>query len=185
MKFKKIEKKHEGRFISMYNAYYETESGNEKIYEMISRDKNLASLEDISKEKCDAIVLIMESEDHEKILLSKEYRMAVGGVAINFPAGLIDPGESPEEAARRELKEETGLDITSITQILPMSYSGVGLTNERTSCVIGTAKGEFTPSTSDEEEIEACWYTKQEVRDLLKNTNFAARTQAYCYWWAK
>lgn len=185
MKFKKIEKKYEGRFISMYNAHYETETGNEKIYEMISRDKDIKDLEGINNDKCDAIVLIMESEDHGKILLSKEYRMAVGGVAINFPAGLIDPGETAEVAARRELKEETGLDIVSITKILPMSYSGVGVTNEKSCCVIGVAKGDFTPSTSDEEEIEARWYTKEEVRELLTNTNFAARTQAYCYWWSK
>ena len=111
--------------------------------------------------------------------------MAVGGFAINFPAGLIDEGETPEEAAARELWEETGLKLTSIDEVLPMSFSGVGLTNERSSCVIGTAEGEFAPSTSDEEEIEARWYTREEVRELLKQTNFAARTQAYCYWWVR
>ena len=111
--------------------------------------------------------------------------MAVGGIAVNFPAGLIDPGETPETAAARELWEETGLKLESIEQILPSSYSGVGITNERSCCVIGTATGEFTPSTSDEEEISADWYTKDQVREMLADTNFAARTQAYCYFWCK
>ena len=111
--------------------------------------------------------------------------MAVGGFAYNFPAGLIDPGEDVETAASRELWEETGLKLVSIDEVLPMSFSGVGLTNEKSCCVIGRAEGEFAPSTSDEEEIEARWYTKDEVRELLKCTNLAARTQAYCYWWAK
>ena len=35
------------------------------------------------------------------------------------------------------------------------------------------------------EEIEAAWYTKDEVRRLLKTERFAARTQAFCYMWSK
>ena len=185
MKFKGIKKVHEGRFITSYNAEYETELGNSKIYEMVSRDKNITSLEDLTAEKCDAVVLIITSTDGQKILLSKEFRMAVGGFAYNFPAGLIDPGEDPEQAAKRELWEETGLNLVSIDEVLPVSFSGVGITNEKSCCVLGKAEGVFAPSTSDEEEIEARWYTKEEVRELLKQTNFAARTQAFCYWWAK
>jgi ADP-ribose pyrophosphatase len=185
MKFKGIKKVHKGRFIAAYNAEYETNLGNTKIYEMSSRDHNITSLEDLQREKCDAVVLIITSPDGNKLLLNKEVRMAVGGFAINCPAGLIDEGETPEEAAARELWEETGLKLTSIDEVLPMSFSGVGLTNERSCCVIGKAEGEFAPSTSDEEEIEARWYTREEVRELLKQTNFAARTQAYCYWWVR
>ena len=185
MKFKGIKKVHEGRFITAYNAEYETNLGNTKIYELVSRDKNINTLEDLKREKCDAVVLIITSSDGQKILLSKEFRMAVGGFAYNFPAGLIDEGENPEEAAARELWEETGLKLVSIDEVLPMSFSGVGVTNEKSCCVIGKAEGEFAPSTSDEEEIEARWYTKEEIRELLKESNFAARTQAFCYWWAK
>jgi ADP-ribose pyrophosphatase len=186
MKFIGIKKVHEGRFITSYNAEYETSLGNKKIYEMVSRDKNINSLEDIAREKCDAVVLIITNSDGSKILLNKEYRMAVGGFAYNFPAGLIDEGETPDVAAARELWEETGLKLVSIDEVLPMSFSGVGITNEKSCCVLGKAEGEFAPSTSDEEEIEARWYTKDEVSDRLKtSTAFAARTQAFCYWWVK
>jgi ADP-ribose pyrophosphatase len=41
-------------------------------------------------------------------LLQKQYRPPVDQVVIEVPAGLIDPGETPEECAVRELKEETG-----------------------------------------------------------------------------
>ena len=185
MKFIGIKKVHEGRFITSYNAEYETNLGNKKIYEMVSRDKNIQSIEDIAKEKCDAVVLIITSTDGSRLLLNKEYRMAVGGFAFNFPAGLIDEGETPDVAAARELWEETGLTLEKIEEVLPVSYSAVGITNEKSCCVIGTASGEFAPSTSDEEEIEACWYDKEQVRELLKGSSFAARTQAYCWWWAK
>ena len=77
MKFKGIKKVHEGRFITAYNAEYETNLGNTKIYELVSRDKNINTLEDLKREKCDAVVLIITSSDGQKILLSKEFRMAV------------------------------------------------------------------------------------------------------------
>ncbi len=186
MKFKGINKAYEGRFITFYKAEYETKLGNQKIYEMVSRDGNIQGLENgIKNDKCDAVILIITSVDGKKILLNKEFRMAVGDFAYNFPAGLIDPGESLEEAARRELWEETGLKLEKIEEVLPIGFSAVGITNEKSRCVIGTASGEFAPSTSDEEEIEAAWYDKEQVRELLKGSSFAARTQAYCWWWAK
>ncbi len=184
MKFIGLKKVMDGRFIKRFDLEYETELGNRKIYEMISR-KDIKSFEDLTSSSSEAVVLIMHDENDEKILLSKEFRMAVGSFVYNFPAGLIDAGETPEVAAARELKEETGLDLVSIEEVWPESYSAVGLANEKTSVIVGKAKGEFAPSTSDEEEIEASWYTKSEIRELIKKGNFAARTQAYCIMWAK
>ncbi len=184
MEFKGIEKIHEGNFITRYNLTYETVDGQEKIYEIISRDKALDSYEKLSNHEVDAVVLIMHDETGEKVLLNKEYRMAVGGFVYNFPAGLIDPGEEPLESARRELKEETGLDVLEVKDVIGASYSAVGFSNEKNICVVGVAGGDFAPSTSTLEEIEAGWFTKEEVKKLLKTEFFAARTQAYCYVWS-
>lgn len=186
MKFKGISKAYEGKFITFYKAEYETEKGNKKVYEMVSRDSNITGLENgIKNDKCDAVILIITTPDGSKILLNREFRMAIGGPCYNFPAGLIDPGERLEEAARRELWEETGLTLETIDDVLPVSFSAVGITNEKSCCVIGTASGEFAPSTSDEEEIEAAWYDRTQVRELLEKGAFAARTQAFCWWWAR
>ncbi|MCQ2533204.1 MAG: NUDIX hydrolase [Clostridia bacterium] len=184
MKFIGMEKVHDGRFIKRYNLFYETELGNKKTYEMISR-RDLESFEDLTNSHSEAVVLIIHDAENSKVLLSKEYRMAVGGFVYNFPAGLIDPGESLEVAAKRELWEETGLNLTSIKDIWPEAYSAVGFANEKSQVIVGTAEGDFKPSTSDLEEIEAGWYTKSDVLELMKEGNFAARTQAYCALWAK
>ena len=185
MKFQGIKKGEEGRFITRYDIQYKTEDGQDKNYEIISRRKDITTFEELHGDKPDAVVLILTSSDGERILLNKEFRMAAGMWVYNFPAGLIDPGEDAETAAARELREETGLELISIEDIIGLSYSAVGFSNVMNVCVVGTADGEIQRSDSSFEEIEAAWYTREEVRELLKTERFAARTQAYCYLWSK
>lgn len=185
MKFKGIQKKEEGNFITRYDLTYETADKKDKIYEIISRNNNLKSYEELHGKRPDAVVIIVTDEDGERILLNKEFRMAPGSWVYNFPAGLIDEGEKPEESAKRELREETGLELYQIDDMTGLSYSAVGFSNELNVCVVGRARGEFHESSSVLEEIEAGWYTKAEVRELLKKYRFAARSQAYCYLWSK
>lgn len=185
MDFKGIKKVHSGRFIHRYDITYETASGHDKVYEMISRKDNIDSLEALHSERPDAVVLILTDAEDEHILLNREFRLATGRWIYNFPAGLIDGGETPEEAARRELQEETGLTLDQVSDVIPLSYSAVGFANETNVCVVGTASGTICPSDSEVEEIEAGWYSRAEVSELLKDQLFAARTQSYCYLWCK
>lgn len=185
MKFKSIRKEYQGNYITYYKIGYETEGGNEKIYEMISRDPEIKNQNDLTPKKSDAVIVIIHDSTEEKILLNFEYRMAVGEWVYNFPAGLIDEGETVSEAAERELREETGLKLTEIKEVWKESYSAVGFSNEMGSVVIGTAEGTIQKSDSEAEEIKAAWYTKAEVRTLLSEYRFAARTQAYCALWSR
>ena len=185
MQFKKIEKRESGKFITRYDITYETIDHKEKVYEIISRQSDLTEYEQLHSKQADAVVIIATDETGEKILVNKEFRMAVGDWVYNFPAGLIDSGELPDESAQRELWEETGLELYEITDHIGPSYSAVGFSNEINVCIVGKARGEFKPSTSTLEEIEPGWYTKAEMRELLKHERFAARTQAYCYVWSR
>lgn len=185
MKFVGIEKKEQGKFITRYDVKYETVDGILKNYEMISRNGDITDFEGLHGKAADAVVIIATDENDEKILIDREYRLAPGEWVYNFPAGLIDPGETPEVSAKRELMEETGLELYEITDTIGTSYSAVGFSNETNMCVVGKARGEFKPSTSTLEEITPGWYTKAEVRELLKTEKFAARTQAFCYVWSR
>ena len=184
MKYQGIRKIHEGRFITRYDVDYLTEEGHGKTYEIISRNRDIRTLEELQNPRADSVILILTDESGERILVSREYRMAMAQWIYNFPAGLIDPGETPEESARRELWEETGLSLVRVDDVLDGSYSAIGFSNERNVCIFGAAKGEFRKSTSDAEEIVPGWYTREEMRTLLRTACFAARTQAYCYAWA-
>lgn len=185
MKFRKVIPREQGKFIHRYDLVYELENGQEKIYEIISRRDDLHYTEDLQGGDVDAVVIIATDESGERILINREFRMAINDWVYNFPAGLIDPGETPLESAVRELREETGLELYEVEDTIGISYSAVSFGNERNVCIVGRARGEFCPSTSPTEEIVPGWYSREEVRTLLKTEMFAARTQAYCYVWSK
>ena len=119
-------------------------------------------------------------DENGKVLLQKR----ADDFTWCVPGGSMELGETPEEAARREFFEETGLELYEINDFMGPSYSAVGFSNEINVCVVGKACGQFAKSTSTVEEIEPGWYTKQQIKELLKTERFAARTQAYCYLWS-
>ena len=184
MQYTGIRKIQEGKFITRYDVDYVTREGHLKTYEIISRNRDIQTLDQLQNRTPDSVILILTDESGERLLVNREYRMAVAQWIYNFPAGLIDPGETPEESARRELWEETGLRLVRIDDVLDGSYSAVGFANERNVCIFGAAAGDFQRSTSDVEEIVPGWYTRAEILNLLRTEPFAARTQSYCYAWA-
>ena len=185
MEYEKIEKVYEGTYLDYYNVTYRNEDGQEKVYEMVSRDKQIDSKEKLYDHSTDAVVMIVNDVSDEHVVLVKEFRLELGKTIFGFPAGLIDPGETAAECAVRELKEETGLDMIRVRDVLKGAFSAVGISNETTSCVIGTAAGNFSHHDTAGEEIDAAWYSKEEVRRLIKTEHFGSWAQAYCYMWSR
>lgn len=58
-----------------------------------------------------------------EVILQKQYRPPIDKITIEVPAGLIDAGETAEEAAVRELKEETGY-VGKVTESTPVMFNG-------------------------------------------------------------
>ena len=150
MKVIKIEKKNEGKYITRYDVTYLLNNGEEKVYEIISRDKNITDISQLRKTEPDSVVLIMEDETGDKILLNREFRMSIGEWIYNFPAGLIDPGETPAEAAARELREETGLELREIKDEVDGGYSAIGFWMENKN-----VSGKVSSYVKSVDEIEA------------------------------
>ena len=98
MTYKGIRKIHEGKFITRYDVDYVTSEGHPKTYEIISRSRDIETLEQLQNKVPNAVVMILTDESGERILLNHEYRMAMAQWIYNFPAGLIDPGETPRAA---------------------------------------------------------------------------------------
>jgi ADP-ribose pyrophosphatase len=65
-----------------------------------------------------------------RVLLIRQFRHAADDFIWEVPAGRLDPGESPEHAARRELEEETGLRARTVERLTTI-YTTPGFTDER------------------------------------------------------
>lgn len=185
MEFVSIEKKESGKFLHRYDLHYKDLSGRERCYEIVSRMPDIECFEQLVNHKTDAVVMIINDRANEHMLLIHEYRMELGQKIYGLPGGLIDGDETAEECARRELKEETGLDLVEIREVLPPAACTVGIGDERTVCVFGIAEGEIHPDKSTGEEIEARWYTREEVLERQKTTLFGSWALAYSRMWAK
>lgn len=80
-------------------------------------------------ERHDAAIVIVSDEDSRSLLL-KQFRFPIEGLSWEVPMGGIDPGESPETAARRELREETGI-IAARLDPVGSFHASPGLTAQR------------------------------------------------------
>ncbi|MFZ6016929.1 MAG: NUDIX hydrolase [Nitrospirota bacterium] len=84
--------------------------------------------ESFERVNCKGIVAIVPVTDDKEVLLIRQFRPAVNGYVIEFPAGLNDRGDTLEKAARRELLEETGYSAKEIVFLTegPMSSGASG-----------------------------------------------------------
>jgi|SRR5690554_6793663 len=68
-------------------------------------------------------VMVVPLQDPETMLLVREYAAGLHNYQLGFPKGLIDPGESPEQAAVRELKEEIGFGAKRLVPLKSVSMA--------------------------------------------------------------
>ncbi len=68
-------------------------------------------------------VMIVALDDSDNLLLVREYCAGTHDYQLGFPKGLIDPGESPEQAANRELKEEVGVGAKQLAELKQLSMA--------------------------------------------------------------
>lgn len=183
MKLIKLSKIHQGKYLSYYVADYLMNKGHIKSYELVSRDPSL-TIDTFGNNKPAGVGLVPFSTDREKVLLQKEFRLATNRWVYNFPAGLIDKNETCVEAAKREIVEETGTHIVDIIDVLSPSFASQGTSDEMMNIVICTCEGNIKESIYEEEEIMANWYTKEDVRKLLKEGAYmSVRTQMFLWQW--
>jgi ADP-ribose pyrophosphatase len=100
------------------------------------------------------------------LVLVRQYRYAVRDFLWEVPAGHMDPGESPEEAARRELVEETGYYPRRLQKLLDF-YPAPGFTDERMYLFRATELEERGPRPEEDENIEVRLFGVNEAHRMV------------------
>ncbi|HZO93588.1 MAG TPA: NUDIX hydrolase [Candidatus Baltobacteraceae bacterium] len=113
-----------------------------------------------------AVVLIVRPEPG-KLLLVRQYRHPLGRDHWEVPAGGIDPGESPEQAAARELREETGYRAKGVRRLWS-AYSAPGFCSELLHfCAVDEYEiGE--PEPDENEDIEIGIFAAEELWERIR-----------------
>jgi 8-oxo-dGTP pyrophosphatase MutT (NUDIX family) len=92
------------KWLSLKTLHWTDEDGHSRLWDVASRTTKQANVPDAV-----VIVPILKGKNKPiETLLVKQYRPPIESYTIEFPAGLIDKGETAQEAAIRELYEETG-----------------------------------------------------------------------------
>lgn len=172
-----MEKVKDGKYLKNYELTYINKAGKEKKYEIVSRSE-ITGPEAIGQ-RMSGVSIVAYHED--KMLLLREFRMGVNRFVYNLCAGMINDGESLEECIQRELYEETGLNVKKIRCILPPSFAAVAFSDVKTQIAFVDVEGSFEDHTSENEQITACFYNKEEVRELLATEEFSSRAQIAAY----
>ncbi|MBQ5695133.1 MAG: NUDIX hydrolase [Clostridium sp.] len=174
-KVKNIETLAETKFLSLYNANYTNKSGNEKTWTIATR-KDKKTLEEQffngKEDKVDAVVILAYHKDKKKLVAIRQFRIPLNNYVYELPAGLIDNNDDIIPTVKRELKEETGLDLEEVIEdrIGQKLYLSPGMTDESVSLVYCTCSGKISNENLEEDEdIETILLSKDDAIKILNS----------------
>ncbi|MBN2317039.1 MAG: NUDIX hydrolase [Sedimentisphaerales bacterium] len=183
--FYKLKKLTDCPWANLFEVRLKRKAQSERSWIMCSRKNK--PIEEAGTADAVVIVATVENAGEKKLVLTKEFRVPIWDFEYGFPAGLIDDGEEIEDTVRRELKEETGLELVKINHISHPVYSSAGLTDESCHMVLAEAKGQPSNKWLDgTEDIEVLLLDVEGIRDLLaSNKKIAAKAWGLLYHYAK
>lgn len=164
-------------WINKYHLHYTLPDGRPYTYEGVSRkgperyETALEALGNTGAPDPDAVCIVPLLPDGS-VLLEREFRYPLNSWCVSLPAGLIDAGESLEEAVARELSEETGYrlrdDIAPAVRPLPQpGFSSTGLTEENVQVVFAQVEAAGKARPDSAELIEPFIVARADLRAFL------------------
>lgn len=144
---------YDGRIVKVYKDDVELADGHKSFREVVRHSGG---------------VVIIAFKDKNTILLVKQYRYPIAKTVLELPAGKLEKGEDPFEAAKRELEEETGYCANKWTDLGYINTSP-GFSDEKLYLYLAQDL-EFTQCHPDEGEIiQAFEYKYEDVLEMIEN----------------
>ena len=163
------------KFLSLYNANYTNKGGNKKTWTIATRKTKEALEEQFfsgKEDKVDAVVILAYHKEVRKLVAIRQFRIPLNNYVYELPAGLIDNNDDIISTVKRELKEETGLDLEEVMeekigQKLDLSP---GMTDESVSLVYCTCSGKVSDENLEEDEdIETVLLSREDAIKILNS----------------
>ncbi len=111
--------------------------------------------------------VMMAVDEHERILLVRQFRLPAQAELWELPAGRIDPGEVPLETAKRELHEETGYAAAEWKELVSY-FPSPGYVDERMTLFLATGLTAGEAQPMDDERIELRWFSRKELHNEIR-----------------
>lgn len=178
-RIKKIEQLTSNNHLNMYHLEAENRLKGTVNYYVASRSKTIQGMKiNTRNNHPDGVIIYsLYGEKNDKVVLVRQYRYSIDDYIYEFPAGLVDDGETYQEAAARELKEETGLTLEALKldeMYQKAYYTTIGMTDECCATVYGYASGQISQDgLEDTEDLEVVIADRDEVRRILKEEKVA------------
>ena len=179
MKIKNATKLTDLTWLTLFNVAYTDKSGHDRSWQVATRAR---------QPKCtsgqfanpDAVMIAALHTSENKIVVTREFRVPLADYEYGFPAGLIDDGESVEQAVRRELKEETGLNLTRVIRVSPPLYSSAGMTDESVAMAYIECNGHpSTAANTASELIDVDLVSPAQAVELCNDPNLKFDVKAW------
>jgi ADP-ribose pyrophosphatase len=140
----------EGRLVRVETLDVELENGQRAYRELVRHPG--------------AVCVLVRAPDG-RLALVRQFRVGAQKQMLEVVAGLLDAGENPDDAARREVREETGLLLGRLTR-MGLLYPTPGYVEEKIVCYYGEAAGQGSRALDHDERLEV---------ELIADAEFVAR----------
>jgi ADP-ribose pyrophosphatase len=110
--------------------------------------------------------VMMAVDDKERILLVKQFRLPAAKDLWELPAGRIDPGETALQAAKRELREETGYQAKKWVKLISY-WASPGYVAEKMNLFLALDLKAGEQQPMEDERIELGWFTRKQIADWI------------------
>lgn len=174
------------KFLNMYEVDAVRRDGVHFPYYVATRRQPGDLMYETGQLRPDGVVIYpVYRRSPEKLVVIRQFRYPVNAYMYEVPAGLVDAGEDPMEAAVREMKEETGLEFEPFREydpsLLRPFVQSQGMADECDVTVFGYADGEINGQAQEAtEDIEIFLADRQEIKRILREELVSLRA-AYLF----
>lgn len=159
------------KWVRLFTIVYRIEGAKERSWVVATRNKSPKCVSRLF-ENPDIVMIVPFHRRKSKVVVTREFRVALADYEYGFPTGLLEAGETVADAARRELREETGLEVTRILKSTPPIYTSAGMTDESAVVISVECDGEPSDAAPDESElIEVVFVSPDEAGLLCADTS--------------